>query len=107
MLVRETDFDKHLEMLENSKGEVYFFNLNDNPARFQEKVIEDVSGIIPPEVILLFHRGIGEKKSQSIARSILRSMQKVLDRRYRSLHVFILPSKLFKMAEIEFKRHLN
>ena len=107
MLIRETDFDKHLEMLENSEGEVYFLNINDNPARFQEKVVEDVLGVIPSEIILLFHRGVGEKKSRSIARSILRSIQKVLDRRYRFLHVFILPSKLFKMAEIEFNRHLN
>ena len=109
MLIRETDtdFDQHLERLENSEGEVFFFNATDNPARFQQKVVDAVVEIQPPEVLLLFHLGVGEKKSRSVARSTARCITKALDRKYGQVHVFILPPKLFVTAQTELSRQFN
>ena len=109
MLIRETDtnFDQHLERIENSEGEFFFFSVTDNPARFQQKVVDAVVEIKPPEVLLLFHLGVGEKKSRSVARSTARHITKALNRKYMHVHVFILPPKLFAAAETELNRHLN
>ena len=49
MLIRETDtnFDQHLERIEKSEGEAFFFSPTDNPARFQQKVVDVVVEIEP------------------------------------------------------------
>ena len=109
MLIRETDtnFDQHLERLENSEGESFFFDVNDNPARFQKQVVDAVVKTEPPEVLLLFHLGCGEKKSRSIARSTMRRITKALDRKYSRIHIFILPPKLFGIFQAELNREMN
>ena len=108
MLIRETDtdFDKHLGMLENSEGEVFFFSANDNPKRFQQKVVDAVVSKTPPEVLLLFHLGVGEKKSRSIGRSTTRHITEALGRKM-TVHVFILPTALFNAVEIQVSAGLN
>ena len=109
MLIRETDtnFDQHLERIEKSEGEAFFFDVNDNPARFQQKVVDAVVAIEPPEVLLIFHWGCGEKKSRSLARSTARRITKGLDRKYSRIHIFILPPKLFGSVQSELNRDMN
>ena len=94
MLIRETDtdFDKHLEILENLEGQVFFFSVNDNPARFKQKVVETFMESEPPQILFLFHLGVGEKKARSIARSTARQITEALGRRYNIYaNMFILP----------------
>lgn len=109
MQIREqyTDFDKHLEMLENSDGEVFFFGVHDNPARFQKSVVDTVLAKEPPEVLLVFHKGCGEKKSRSIAKSTSRRITTALKLRFYRTHTFIFPTALFEAAEAEYSRELN
>ena len=109
MLIRETDtdFDEHIAKLEDEDGEVFFFDVNDNPARFQRKVVEDVLGIMPKRVVLLFHWGVGEKKARSIARSTARKLTRELDTQPVSVNVFILPPALFIATQTEANRHSN
>ena len=106
MLIRETDtdFDEHLAKLEDEDGEVFFFDVNDNPARFQKKVVEDVLGILPERVVLLFHWGVGEKKARSIARSTARKLTKALDAQSVSVNVFILPPALYSKTALYSKK---
>ena len=104
---QETDFDYHLEMIENSDGEVFFFDVHSNPARFSQQVVDTVIKSEPPEVLLVFHKGCGEKKSRSIARSASRRITKALDCHYYKTHLFILPGALFDAAQTEVNRQLN
>lgn len=104
---QETDFDKHLDRLENSEGEVFFFGVRDNPARFQQVVVDAVLEKEPPEVLLIFHRGCGEKKSRSIARSVGRGIATALERPYSRTHIFILPSELFLSLQRAMSAALN
>ena len=108
MLIRETetDFDEHLAKLEDEDSEVFFFDVNDNPARFQKKVVEDVLGILPEKVVLIFHWGVGEKKARSIGRSISRKLTRELDT-HISVNIFILPPALFIATQTEDRRHYN
>lgn len=102
-----TDFDKHLEMLENSDGEAFFFDVHDNPARFQQMVVDTVLAKELPEVILIFNKGCGEKKCRSIAKSANRRIITALKRRRYRTHLFIFPAALFELAESEYSRELN
>ena len=107
MLIRETDtdFDKHLKMLEDSEGQVFFFSANDNPARFKKKVVETFMEREPPQILFLFHLGVGEKKARSIARSAAREITEALGRRYNIFaNMFILPPKLFNLVREEHDR---
>ena len=108
MLIRETDtdFDEHIAKLEDEESEVFFFDVNDNPARFQQKVVEDVLGILPKRVVLLFHWGVGEKKARSIARSTARKLTRELGTNI-SVNLFILPPALFIATQTEANRHSN
>lgn len=104
---QETDFDKHLDRLENSEGEVFFFGVHDNPARFQKEVVDIVLEKDPPEVLFIFHRGCGEKKSRSLARSTSRQIVHALERPYSRTHIFILPAELFRSLQLAMSAELN
>lgn len=94
-----TDFDRHLDYLENHKGNVHFYGASTKPRTFVNTVMKDVQQLQPQEKVLLI---FNEKQAHSKkAHHVMRALgERLEDRGIATLvHAFVVPPSLFKLLK--------
>lgn len=95
-----TDFDKHLELLENASGDIHFFTKGTNPRRFVKSVVNAAQQLQPQQKCLcIFNQKVAHsKKAHHVMRAIGEALE---DSGIATLvHAFVVPPGLFNMLKM-------
>lgn len=101
MQLHHTDYDKHLDFLENHEGSVLFFEQKTNPRRFVNRVVNAVKHLPPGhQCLVLFKQDARDDKA---AHHVMRRIGLQLeDEAMETLvHAFVLPAALFSIVKNE------
>ncbi len=95
-----TDFDRHLDFLEeHGSGPVHFYSGGTNPRKFVNAVVKDARQLQPTEKLLcIFNEKVAHsKKAHHVMRTIGERIENIGVATL--VHAFVVPPKLFKLLK--------
>lgn len=99
MHIHTTDFDAHIDALENSVGKVLFYKAKTNPGRFVNTAVQTVQRLeAQQQCVLIFNeKGTPSRKVHRIVQRIGTQLES--KHIHTLVHAFIVPPALFNMLE--------